>query len=164
MKEVHHMTKVCRIALAAAAILTPLCSHPSHAQQVTRGPYLQQGTPTSIVVRWRTDVPTDSRVSYGLTPGNLTFVADDAVLTTEHVVTLTGLNPDTNYYYSIDASAATLAGDDFSHFFITSPLPGTSKPTRLWILGDSGTKDANARADDLFFQSDRRTGWNRSHD
>lgn len=30
--------------------------------QVTRGPYLQTGTSASIVVRWRTDVATDSRV------------------------------------------------------------------------------------------------------
>ena len=32
---------------------------------VTRGPYLQLGTTNSIVVRWRTNVPTTSQVSYG---------------------------------------------------------------------------------------------------
>src|SRR5690606_35511114 len=35
------------------------------AQTVTRGPYLQIPTPNGIVVRWRTDVPTDSRVAMG---------------------------------------------------------------------------------------------------
>jgi hypothetical protein len=34
---------------------------------VTRGPYLQIGTPNSTVVRWRTNVATNSRVSVGTT-------------------------------------------------------------------------------------------------
>ena len=33
-----------------------------------RGPYLQSATPSSIVIRWRTDVPTDSTVLYGTVP------------------------------------------------------------------------------------------------
>ena len=32
---------------------------------VTRGPYLQTGTPTSLVIRWRTDTATNSRVLFG---------------------------------------------------------------------------------------------------
>ncbi len=39
-----------------------------------------------------------------------------------------------------------LAGDDANHFFLTPPMTGTAKPTRVWILGDSGTADANAMA------------------
>ena len=38
------------------------------AQSVVRGPYLQSGTPTNVVVRWRTDVLTDGRVCYGTAP------------------------------------------------------------------------------------------------
>src|SRR5215211_6216139 len=44
---------------------------------VTRGPYLQIGTPNSIVVRWRTNIATDSRVSYGTTQGSLTTNVDN---------------------------------------------------------------------------------------
>jgi len=33
------------------------------AAQIVRGPYLQLKTASNVVVRWRTDVPTDSRVS-----------------------------------------------------------------------------------------------------
>src|SRR6185436_20013550 len=29
--------------------------------RLTRGPYLQLGTPTSMTIRWRTSLPTDSR-------------------------------------------------------------------------------------------------------
>jgi hypothetical protein len=113
---------------------------------VTRGPYLQQGTPTSVIVRWRTAMATDSRVRYGDAPGNLTHVVDVAGSTTEHAVTLTGLDPDTTYYYSVGSSTEVFDGDDAEHFFLTSPLPGTAKPTRIWVLGDSGTANANALA------------------
>src|SRR5215213_9443571 len=55
---------------------------------VTRGPYLQRGTPNSTVVRWRTNIATDSRVSYGTTQGSLAANADNATQTTEHEVLL----------------------------------------------------------------------------
>ena len=39
---------------------------PAYAATVTRGPYLQMGTPSSIVIKWRTDIPSNSRVSCGM--------------------------------------------------------------------------------------------------
>ena len=53
------------------ALLLGVLSTPASALTVTRGPYLQIGTPTSIVVRWRTDTATDSKVFYGTSVGNL---------------------------------------------------------------------------------------------
>ena len=61
-------------------------------------------------------------------------------------MTLTGLAPDTRTTTRSAPPTATLAGGDANHFFVTSPPPGTPKPTRIWVLGDSGTADANARA------------------
>jgi hypothetical protein len=116
------------------------------AAQVTRGPYLQTGTPASVTVRWRTDVATDSRVRYGTTVGSLTSNADNPLPTTEHEVTVSGLTADTRYYYSIGTSSATLAGGDVDHFLVTSPATGTAKLTRIWVLGDSGTANSNAQA------------------
>jgi acid phosphatase type 7 len=118
----------------------------AEAQSLTRGPYLQQGGPTRITVRWRTSLATNSRVRYGPSTGALTSIKDDAASVTDHVVTLTGLSADTTYFYSVGSSAAALAGGDANHFFVTSPLVGTPKPTRVWVLGDAGTKDANQRA------------------
>jgi len=133
------------VTLAAVWVvaLTPCIAA---AQSVTRGPYLQTGTPTSVVVRWRTDVATDSRVSYGSAPGNLTSAVDDPVSKTEHEVTLSALQSDTYYYYAVGTTTGILAGNDDSHFFLTAPTAGTSKSTRIWVLGDSGTADAGARA------------------
>ena len=114
--------------------------------QITRGPYLQTGTSSGVVVRWRTGGPSNSQVTYGLDPSSLIWTATDPSLTTEHQVALTGLSPDTRYYYAVGSTTQTLAGGDASHSFVTSPLVGSPSPTRIWVLGDSGTADANARA------------------
>jgi PKD repeat protein len=111
---------------------------------VVRGPYLQLGTPESIVVRWRTNMATPGRVVYGLQPGELNQSVEDPTVTTEHLVTLSGLTPDTQYYYGVGTDVEIIAGDDSEHHFLTAPVPGTTKPTRIWVLGDSGTGDANA--------------------
>jgi hypothetical protein len=109
----------------------------SNVLVATRGPYLQQGTPKSIVVRWRTQRPSDSRVRYGTNGSDLNLVADDATVTIEHIVKLTGLSADTRYYYTIGASDAEVAGGP-DYFFVTSPT--NAKPTRIWVIGDAGTQ------------------------
>jgi PKD repeat protein len=113
---------------------------------LVRGPYLQMGTPDSVVVRWRTSVAAGSRVEYGSAPGSLTEVVEDPAPKTEHSITLTSLDADTLYYYSVGTPATVLAGDDADHFFLTSPISGTAKPTRIWILGDPGYGTADALA------------------
>ncbi len=118
----------------------------AEAQTLTRGPYLQQGAPTEVTVRWRTSSAANSRVRYGTAPGSLTQVRDDAASVTEHAVRLTGLSADTTYYYSVGSSSAVLAGGDSNHFFVTSPAVGTPKPTRIWVLGDAGTATSSQAA------------------
>src|SRR4029453_6859165 len=105
---------------------------------VTRGPYLQIPTSSSIIVRWRTDVATSSQVAYGPMPGSLSSTVDDATLTTEHIVTVSGLSADTQYYYSVGEIGTPLAGDTPGHYFRTAPTTGTAKPLRFWSIGDAG--------------------------
>src|SRR5206468_7276266 len=93
----------------------------SQTPVLTRGPYLQVATPTSITVRWRTNFATDSKVRYGSSVGSLGTASSDGVLTTNHVVTVSGLAPDTRYYYSVETSTTKLEGDDASHTFLTPP-------------------------------------------
>ena len=116
------------------------------AQTVSRGPYLQMGGPTEMTVRWRTDSPTDSVVRYGPGPDDQPFVAQEAGNRTEHEVVVSGLDPATRYFYSVGDSIAPRAGGDSDHMFVTSPLAGTEQPTRIWVVGDSGTANASARA------------------
>lgn len=146
----HRMPLRTRLLAAAvvliAGVSTVAVGLRAQAPTLTRGPYLQLGTPTSVVVRWRTATPTDSVVRYGTVPGTLTSMAADAAVTTEHAVRLTGLTPHTRYFYAVGSSTAVLAGGDLEHSVVTAPRPGARASTRLWVLGDSGTADANARA------------------
>lgn len=122
---------------------------------VTRGPYLQVATPTSIRVRWRTSVATDSRVTFGPSPASLVGVADVAGLRTDHDVLVSGLAPESEVFYSVGTSSGALAGGDTNHHFRTPPLAGTDRPFRFWILGDAGTANPDqARVRDAF------AGWN----
>jgi hypothetical protein len=109
-----------------------------------RGPYLQMGTPNSIIVRWRTGVPQDTRLAYGSAPGNLSMTLTDPTPKTEHEVVVSGLAADTKYYYEIGDSVDTLAGNDPDHYFRTSPAVGTRRPLRIWVMGDSGECSASA--------------------
>ena len=106
--------------------------------ELERGPYLQLGTPSSMIVRWRTDGFTDTLLSYGRAPDSLDTTIEMAELTDEHEVSITGLDADTKYYYEIGNSDTVLAGGDADHFFKTSPPHGADVPIRIWVIGDSG--------------------------
>ncbi len=115
------------------------------ADTLVRGPYLQRGAPTEITVRWRTDTAQPSRVDYGTQQGSLASSVVDPTPVTEHVVTLTGLTPDTLYHYGVGDDQTVLVGDDGDHFFRTSPAVGTRLPLRIWALGDSGLANLGVR-------------------
>lgn len=127
--------------LALYALGEPVAA-PATGSGLVRGPYLQQASPTTMTVRWRTARPEVGVVRYGPSPDNLTgSVTGES--TTDHVITLTGLTPKTTYHYSVGSAAATLAGGNPSTRFTTSPPPGEEQPTRVWVLGDPGTKTVN---------------------
>jgi len=113
---------------------------------ITRGPYLQLGTPTGVIVRWRTAAPSDSIVEYGPLGGPLAMQVVDPTSTTEHRVALGGLEAGREYAYAVGRSGERLAGGDDVHRFRTLPAPGSTAPIRIWVVGDSGTGGAGARA------------------
>ena len=115
------------------------------AEPVTRGPYLQLATPDSMIVRWRTAEATSSRVIHGLEPNALSTSVEDPTLTTEHAVTLTGLEAGGTVCYAVGDLAELFAGGDAEHCFRSPPVRGSRLPLRAWILGDSGTGNAAQR-------------------
>lgn len=137
------MKRICR--LGVILILFGMLVPSAWGQSVTRGPYLQQQTEQSIIVRWRTDIATDSKVRFGTDSAVLSLSSSDGVLTTEHTVLVNGLSAATQYFYSVGSSAATLAGDVTFHF-TSAPIPGIAANTRVWVIGDSGTANNDARA------------------
>lgn len=113
---------------------------------VIRGPYLQSGSPNSIRVRWRTDVSTESVVQYGTSPGNLNQTASHLTLKTEHDLLISGLAANTVYYYQVSDASDVLVPGSNDLYFKTHPIAGTNQPFRVWVIGDCGTADGNARA------------------
>ncbi|OJW79167.1 MAG: hypothetical protein BGO59_11495 [Spirosoma sp. 48-14] len=112
------------------------------AQTITRGPYLQLGSQTAVSIRWRTDVPTVGRVLYGLSAGNFTNSVTESASTTEHEIRLTGLNPDTQYFYGIGTSEQVLQqGTD--NYFLTAPQKTTKRKIRVVSFGDAGMNPNN---------------------
>ena len=105
------------------------------AINLLRGPYLQSGSSTSLVVRWRTDWYGDSVVRYGTNPASMDFALTNAVSETEHVVLLTGLVPDTTYFYEVGTEHLVLSGGA-DHHFVTAPT--NARPVRFWAIGDFG--------------------------
>ncbi|GAB4032749.1 purple acid phosphatase family protein [Spirosoma gilvum] len=112
------------------------------AQSITRGPYLQLGSQTSVSIRWRTDVPTVGQVMYGLSAGSLTHSATEPGSTTEHEIKLTGLTSDTQYFYSVGTTGQVLQqGTD--NYFLTAPSTTTRRKIRVISFGDCGMNPAN---------------------
>lgn len=105
-----------------------------------RQPYLQQASPTSIKVLWKTDSPCSSRVRYGLQPNLLDQEVVVAASALDHEVLITGLAQATTYYYAVGTPSTDLtpAGDP-SYRFRTLAEPTVAAPVRLWVTGDQGT-------------------------
>jgi hypothetical protein len=114
------------------------------SSKLVRGPYLQQGSSNSIIVRWRTTDSASSKVNYGLTPENLNFVASDSTLTTNHEVKLSNLTPNTRYYYAVGDSVM-FVDSGVEVYFTTAPVLDSIQSTRMWVIGDSGTANQNAK-------------------
>ncbi len=107
------------------------------AQTLTRNPYLQQLSQNGVIIRWRTDVPTNSIVSYAKQGSNDFATKKDAQLTKEHILQLTDLQANTRYTYSIGTDTKTLAtGKDF--YFVTAPASTDNRPINIWAMGDFG--------------------------
>lgn len=152
--------------LARLVLLISLLAGPSlqAATTVVRGPYLQSATPTSMVVRWRTDNTEASVVSYGTERNQLTSTAKSEGIVTEHIVHLANLQPNTRYFYAVGpvplmppanpnapvaakkAEAEDAPGRAAVSSFTTPPPVGPAKPSRIWVLGDPGTKNAVQKA------------------
>ncbi len=118
--------------------LTVVINEGKPTPPLLRRPYLQQGTPTTMTIAWRTDIATESRVRFGLDPLDLSQESTDASVATDHVIRLTSLTPSTQYYYDVGTATQPLAGGDADHYFVTSPAIGSPTAFSAWVVGDSG--------------------------
>ena len=135
---------------------------PSGPAQITRGPYLQAATEDSMHIVWRVRKDTVPVVRYGTSWNSLTQelkgpaisvrrkasegastngaapLASAPSHTLQYEAKITGLKPDTKYYYAVYDGTRALSPADAEHSFTTLPTPGTDKPLLMWVVGDSG--------------------------
>ncbi len=113
---------------------------PQNTVSVTRSTYLQAATPTSMVLKWRTNAPTNSKVWYGNSPANLDQTVTLMPNVVDHEVKISNLAANTTYYYAIGNNTGQLQGGTADYYFKTHPTVGTPLNSRIWVLGDSGTQ------------------------
>ncbi|MEA1863836.1 MAG: cohesin domain-containing protein [Euryarchaeota archaeon] len=85
-------------------------------------------TADTITITWETDEASDSRVMYGTEPGNYVAEGYDAAMVASHSIVLTGLSPETTYYFivdSTDASGNSVEGVESDFKTAASPAPQT---------------------------------------
>jgi Ca2+-binding RTX toxin-like protein len=74
----------------------------TQAPAIVSGPDVSAATDTTLTVRWTTDEPATSGVSYN--DGTTYFVATDARLVTQHEMVLAGLKPNTSYAITVSST------------------------------------------------------------
>lgn len=94
-------------------------------------------TPTSMMIRWRTDVAVTSKINYGSAQNSLSSSKSDDSPKTEHIITIDNLKPNTKYFYGV-ASGNTNLQSNSDNFFITNPPVGSTQKVSIWALGDMG--------------------------
>ena len=145
-----------------ALLLLFLASNLLSQAEITRGPYLQLSHATGVTVVWRSDEElSDATVQCWrpnekapLTPQKkvlmrsksgahpLSEIPEGQV---QYEVQLSGLPIDTTFRYALfDGETALTSADENLHF-TTHPKIGEETPTRIWVVGDSGTGQQHQR-------------------
>lgn len=97
------------------------------------GPYLHMATTESINIVWETPQPSTAVIEYGTSvPLQNTLRLDDAK--TIHEATLSGLAPDTPYFYRVKAFSGQETIETGPLTFKTASIPG--EPIRFAVMGD----------------------------
>lgn len=132
--------------------------------RIIRGPYLQIGTESSIIIRWATLAPVQGRVWYGTELDKLVLTLAETTTTCNHEVKLRSLKPDQKYYYAVGTLEGVQECGSEDDFFVTAPAKDKAseqvRTLRIWVVGDSGRgNDIAARVRDgyLKFTGTRHT-------
>jgi hypothetical protein len=121
-------------AHVAASSPSALTLVPELLANFQRGPFVGNASADSIQVVWRTPAAADSVVEFGPDP-SLAWIISDETAVGEHAVTLSGLEPDTRYYYRVRSSAGEAAAESPVYSFRTLKKSGSLS---FAVLGDSG--------------------------
>ena len=128
------------LVLISISIISVFCLQ---AQTIQVQPYLQDATTNSIRIMWETSATDESTVEWGLTNalGNMASGTAQTGSGTSriHDTQLTGLLPDTRYYYRVKTGSAISAIYDF----ITPPLKNSEKSFNIVLMSDMQQDGSN---------------------
>ena len=106
-------------------------------------PYLQTPTPTSVYVCWHDTSSTGTSVEYGTTEslGSVAAGSSELIALTNrwHTVLLSGLTPNTEYYYKVKSGTTSSA----IFTMRTQPAPGYTGKIRFLLLSDTHNPDTS---------------------
>lgn len=126
-----------------------LACMPLHAAQILRGPYIEDPTQTTMILKWQTDEPTPGWVEYGPVPrcNQIMTVSPE---TSFHKVVLYGLVPNQEFCYRIYVQNKAKDG-------VQTPVEGRfrtlftpeRKEVRFLALGNTGAAEPGWTEDGL---------------
>lgn len=105
---------------------------------IERGPMLQMVSGNAVTLKWKTSAAANSRILFGTSENSLTSSLTDNSPVTDHEMRITGLSPDTKYYYAIGTTTSIIKGS-YRNYFITTPPANTTRKIRIGVFGDAGT-------------------------
>jgi 3',5'-cyclic AMP phosphodiesterase CpdA len=100
-----------------------------------RGPFIQNVTTQGCWLLWKTPLPATSVVEYGVTPA-LGQSVSDTTTTTNHAVSISGLAPDTQWFYRVRGVAG--GEEAVSELYAFRTLRTTGEIS-FAVFGDSGS-------------------------
>ncbi|MFN8308795.1 MAG: metallophosphoesterase [Chitinophagales bacterium] len=103
------------------------------AQVTDRYPNIQSTLENSVIIAWRTATASNGSVQYGTSAGALTNTATETGNNQIHAITLTGLLPNTQYYYKVVSGSFTSSVE----YFYTAK-PESARRFDFLAYGDCG--------------------------
>lgn len=130
--------------------------------EITRGPYLQLAHTTGITVVWRSDSEmTDPTVKCWREGDSAALSVKETVVVrraagemalsevpegeVQYEASLSGLQTAARYRYAIFDGEIAVTSEEQPFTFATHPKVGEATPTRIWVVGDSGTGEQHQR-------------------
>jgi hypothetical protein len=138
---------LCRRLVHFFALVFLISHFCASAADVISGPEVIPDSATSVKIRWRTDVASGSRVSYGLSAAATSQHAEGAV-TDSHEVPLTDLRPGTKYFFTFGTARKQLGSGEFttSSSPVSAAAPASTSPaTKLTATPAPASKSIIAR-------------------
>lgn len=115
------------------------------SQNIIVDPYLQDGSPTSMLIMWETDATNDCFVDWGTDAFSLNNTVTSTSMSSDgsnriHTASITGLNENTKYYYKVRTTTGEITP---LYTFNTHPTKSSEANINLVAMSDMQRDGSN---------------------